>query len=574
MMKRQWNTFMRRGIMLLVLAAFVAMPDESYAGKIQRGEAWIPGTCNPKRKVKWSIRYSKTPYNGPKLPPRFVHVWIDFELCDPPATGLDSVAFILCAMFNLNKPNRTYPGYSSTLNAGTGQWVCTSIGNHTGPPNYHIGCDRVVLRRSEGWKKNAVDTKFEFSVDFEEADIAAPYIDLASDCPNGFSGCGSLFDNADGWLVPGDGVYPQNSGGGCDGTSSFWALNGGLKDTLGLRIGRGTIPTGNWYTMRFMDRTFNTTFQGTLTNAPVGTTVEITLPVSAANGGQQVYNYTVGTEPLDISVPVVIGPGLMTDPNEHTFFEIRYPTGSVLPNTADGIVFDGTVTADAEYRFDDGTLMYAAGDDMYGLLLQWPAEDDDPIVESESLLQLTPTTYEVQVQASDASTDVVAAMLVYTVGSDSRCYAIPWDNPAMVGTSSRFRGTFDVPEGLPISSCQVLVIDDARNITTVQGQNIVLGVADPFTAQGYALKPNYPNPVWTTTTLPFSIARREHVVLSVFDINGREISRPVDGIMEPGEHTVEFDARRHDLSTGSYYYRLTVGGLSRTRSFVLYRAPR
>lgn len=75
--------------------------------------------------------------------------------------------------------------------------------------------------------------------------------------------------------------------------------------------------------------------------------------------------------------------------------------------------------------------------------------------------------------------------------------------------------------------------------------------------RGYQLNPNYPNPFNPTTTIGFSLPRREHVTLKVFDVLGREVATLVEGEREAGEHKVVFDAGT--LPSGVYVVRLQAG---------------
>jgi len=75
---------------------------------------------------------------------------------------------------------------------------------------------------------------------------------------------------------------------------------------------------------------------------------------------------------------------------------------------------------------------------------------------------------------------------------------------------------------------------------------------------------NYPNPFNPTTTIRFSLSRREHVTLKVFDVLGREVAKLVDKELNPGEHSVVFDAT--GLPSGEYFYRLSSPTFSQTKS--------
>lgn len=84
-----------------------------------------------------------------------------------------------------------------------------------------------------------------------------------------------------------------------------------------------------------------------------------------------------------------------------------------------------------------------------------------------------------------------------------------------------------------------------------------------------ALRQNYPNPFNPATTLPFSIAVGARTTIAIFDILGREVSRPVDEWKEPGEYKVQFDASK--LASGMYICRFTSGNVNQTRKLMLIR---
>jgi glycosidase len=83
----------------------------------------------------------------------------------------------------------------------------------------------------------------------------------------------------------------------------------------------------------------------------------------------------------------------------------------------------------------------------------------------------------------------------------------------------------------------------------------------------YVLKQNYPNPFNPETVIAFELPRREHVVLKVYDLLGKEVGTLVDEMKGEGRHQVTFDASK--LASGNYFYNLTVGAFSRTRRMVL-----
>lgn len=81
------------------------------------------------------------------------------------------------------------------------------------------------------------------------------------------------------------------------------------------------------------------------------------------------------------------------------------------------------------------------------------------------------------------------------------------------------------------------------------------------------LDQNYPNPFNPTTTIAFELARAGRAILSVADVLGRELARPVDTDMEPGRHSVLFDASV--LSTGVFVVSLSLRETVQRRKMLL-----
>ncbi len=85
----------------------------------------------------------------------------------------------------------------------------------------------------------------------------------------------------------------------------------------------------------------------------------------------------------------------------------------------------------------------------------------------------------------------------------------------------------------------------------------------------YVLEQNYPNPFAATTTIQYAIPSESHVNLEVFDLLGRRIKTLVDERLSAGRHEARFE--ESSLSSGVYYYRLTAGDFTDTRSMILMR---
>jgi len=83
----------------------------------------------------------------------------------------------------------------------------------------------------------------------------------------------------------------------------------------------------------------------------------------------------------------------------------------------------------------------------------------------------------------------------------------------------------------------------------------------------YSLSQNYPNPFNPSTTMRFSIGAASHVRLAVYDILGREVAVLADGAMQPGSHSVEWNAS--SVPSGVYFYRIDAGGYSAVKKLLL-----
>jgi len=74
------------------------------------------------------------------------------------------------------------------------------------------------------------------------------------------------------------------------------------------------------------------------------------------------------------------------------------------------------------------------------------------------------------------------------------------------------------------------------------------------------------NRVNPSTTIRFALPQREHVTLKVFEVNGREVARLVDGNLAAGNHAVTFAPR--EITTAFIFIKsLRVNFRKRARRF-------
>ena len=82
-----------------------------------------------------------------------------------------------------------------------------------------------------------------------------------------------------------------------------------------------------------------------------------------------------------------------------------------------------------------------------------------------------------------------------------------------------------------------------------------------------ALAQNYPNPAHGLTGIAYAIPVADQVSLRLYDLQGREVRTLVNQRQTPGRYRVDFSTR--GLSTGVYFYRLTVGSMTQQRKMLM-----
>jgi cytochrome c553 len=90
----------------------------------------------------------------------------------------------------------------------------------------------------------------------------------------------------------------------------------------------------------------------------------------------------------------------------------------------------------------------------------------------------------------------------------------------------------------------------------------------------YALNQNFPNPFGPATAIEYSLAMREHVNISVYDLAGRHVCSLVDEVQDPDRYRTEWDGRNsrgEELPPGVYFIRYCAGNHLFSRKATLLR---
>lgn len=105
------------------------------------------------------------------------------------------------------------------------------------------------------------------------------------------------------------------------------------------------------------------------------------------------------------------------------------------------------------------------------------------------------------------------------------------------------------------------------------GGYLVPVAVDDRTPLAAALFQNYPNPIHTSTTVPFRVGGGDKdgapspVRLEIFDVAGRRVATLVDGVRAPGDHHAVWDGRDHAgraVASGVYFARFTTDQVNQT----------
>jgi len=83
----------------------------------------------------------------------------------------------------------------------------------------------------------------------------------------------------------------------------------------------------------------------------------------------------------------------------------------------------------------------------------------------------------------------------------------------------------------------------------------------------YNLKPAYPNPFNASTEISYTIAKKEHVTIELYDLNGRSVMTLSNEIQTPGAHKIYLSIP--DLSSGVYFIHLQTPNYQKSQQIVL-----
>lgn len=122
-----------------------------------------------------------------------------------------------------------------------------------------------------------------------------------------------------------------------------------------------------------------------------------------------------------------------------------------------------------------------------------------------------------------------------------------------------------MPQSGPITSAELQLI--IRWIKEGAAETATIVQFSEMPISSFALDKNYPNPFNPITVIHFSIAKSEFVMLSVYDILGRQIETLVSRQLRPGNYEITFDAWKHP--SGVYLYYMKAGEFTQVRTMMV-----
>lgn len=113
-----------------------------------------------------------------------------------------------------------------------------------------------------------------------------------------------------------------------------------------------------------------------------------------------------------------------------------------------------------------------------------------------------------------------------------------------------------------------LLISSNRNLWSYELSQLTGAIQDqPRNPGNICLYQNYPNPFNPVTNISYSISDGKILKLAVYNLLGKELDILVNRYVEPGRHTIQFDAS--SLPSGIYIYKIQASGFSNSRKLMI-----
>lgn len=156
------------------------------------------------------------------------------------------------------------------------------------------------------------------------------------------------------------------------------------------------------------------------------------------------------------------------------------------------------------------------------------------------------------------------------IGTSNKIYLSKNDGTSWTDVTTGVTGSSPTIREIASNSTYAFVIIDNGSVYRRPLSDLGIVGIEPISSQvanSFNLSQNYPNPFNPTTNINFSVPKSDFVKMTVYDINGKEISTLVNQEMTPGTYKVDFDGS--NLSSGIYYYIMTSKNFVETKKMIL-----
>lgn len=95
-------------------------------------------------------------------------------------------------------------------------------------------------------------------------------------------------------------------------------------------------------------------------------------------------------------------------------------------------------------------------------------------------------------------------------------------------------------------------------LKTTDGGGVMTSIEENnLYADNYSLNQNYPNPFNPSTNIDYEIPVAGHVMIKIYNLNGKEVASLVNEMQNPGKHSITFNA--NGLPSGLYFLKFISG---------------
>ena len=119
----------------------------------------------------------------------------------------------------------------------------------------------------------------------------------------------------------------------------------------------------------------------------------------------------------------------------------------------------------------------------------------------------------------------------------------------------------------PIVANHRLYVSSYDGVIVFENEPSLVQRQDAQQPSTFELMQNVPNPFNPTTRIEFNMPKDGHVILTVYDLLGREVITLVDEKRNAGKHEARFDGSA--LTSGLYFYCIETDQFTKIRKMVL-----